>query len=773
MRARPHSPPCPNAPTPSGSRFASACATLVTAALATLAVTGVLSSTSHAAAPQPGPPVTIQRIQGPISVDGDLSEAAWKGLPAITQWYETRVGDNVEPQVKNVAYLAYDDRYFYAGFVFDDPSPASVRAPIGDHDVVPSSTDYGGVIIDSHNDGKTAQMFLSNPRGVQYDAISSDVSGEDNSPDFYWESAGRITATGWSLEIRIPFSSLRYSEGAQPTWRILLYRNYPRDRRYQFFNTRLPRDVNCFICNSSTLTGLANLPHGQHLVVAPFATAGRNSTPRAGLGSPLDDEPIDTDTGVDVKWNPLANTAIDGTLNPDFSQVESDAAQITANERFALFFAEKRPFFLEGVDLLATPMQAVYTRTITAPRAGLRATGKFGSTAYTALFTEDRGGGLVILPGPQGSDFALQDFKSRVGVARVRRDFGSSFASWLVTGREMDGGGQNVVFGPDAQWRPRPTDSFTAQALWSDSRTPNRPDLAAEWDGRRLQDHAVTAQWSHSTPRRDWFMQVQDIGKNFRADNGFIPNVGYREGFIEGGYTIRPKDKFLSRIRLFSVNWFDGDEDGRLLNRRLSVGSGMDGKLNSFIRLELNRDDIRVGTEVLDRFRPRLYIESSPGRILNFVSLDTYAGEEIDFANGRKAHGVTLIGVVSLRPGDHLELRGDASRRFIDVDASGRSGRLFTAEVERLRATWSFNSRSFVRVIGQYVQTRRDTSLYTFPIGTKDASLSTSALFAYKLNWQTVLYLGYGDSRAFLESTDQLEDSGRQWFSKVSYAWQR
>ncbi len=740
---------------------------------AILVLASLAAGRANAAAPTPGPALSIQRIQGPITVDGDLTEAAWQTVPAITQWYETRVGDNVEPQVKNVAYLAYDDKYFYAGFAFDDPAPGAVRAPIGDHDAVPSSTDYAGVILDSRNDGKTAQMFLSNPNGVQYDAISSDVSGEDNAPDFFWESAGRITATGWSLEIRIPFSSLRYSEGAEPTWGVLLYRNYPRDRRYQFFSTRLPRDVNCFICNSSPLKGLSNLPKGQHLVVAPFATAGRNSAPREGLGTPLEDDKIETDTGVDVKWNPLANTAIDGTLNPDFSQVESDAAQITANERFALFFAEKRPFFLEGVDLLSTPMQAVYTRTITAPRAGLRATGKFGSTAYTALVTEDRGGGLVILPGPQGSDFALQDFKSRVGVARVRQDRGNSFGSFLVTGREVDGGGHNVVFGPDAQWRPRPSDSFTGQALWSDSRTPNRPDLAAEWDRRRLQDHAVTLNWSHSTPHPDWFVQVQDIGKNFRADNGFMPNVGYREAYAEGGYTIRPKDKFLSRVRFFTVNYFDGDPDGRLLNRRISVGSGMDGKLNSFIRVELNRDDFRVGNQVLDRFRPRFYVESSPGRILNFVSLDAYAGEEIDFANGRKAHGLTLVGSMSVRPSDHLELRGDASRRFIDVNADGRSGRLFTAEVERVRATYSFNSRSFLRVIGQYVQTRRDTSLYTFAIGEKDASFSTSALFAYKLNWQTVLYAGFGDNRTFLESTDELENSARQWFTKISYAWQR
>src|SRR5262249_40401941 len=146
--------------------------------------------------------------------------------------------------------------------------------------------------------------------------------------------------------------------------------------------------------------------------------------------------------------------AIDATVRPDFSQIESDAAQIVANERFALSFPEKRPFFLEGSDLFSTPIHAVYTRTVTSPSLGLRGTGRIGATAYTARVAHDRGGGLVILPGPEGSDFAAQDFSSDVGVMRVRHDFGRSFVSLLATSRVIDKGGDNLVVGPDFQWRP-------------------------------------------------------------------------------------------------------------------------------------------------------------------------------------------------------------------------------------------------------------------------------------------------------------------------------
>jgi Domain of unknown function (DUF5916) len=727
-----------------------------------------------AASPEPGPPLSIVRAAGPIVIDGDLSDAGWSSVTPVTKWYETNVGDNVEPQVSNEGYLAYDDTYLYAGFRFADPDPKLIRAPFADHDQLSGSTDYGGVLIDSRNDGKSGILFLANPNGLLYDAVSNDASGEDSSPDYYWDAAGKITDNGWTLEIRIPFSSLRYSSDPVQTWRIMLYRNYPRDRHYQFFSNRLPRDVSCFVCNSSTLTGLEGLPHGSHLVVAPFATAQRNDVASNGLGEPLVNGDLKSNTGVDVKWSPLANLAIDGTIDPDFSQVEADAAQIGANERFALFYPEKRSFFLEGIDLFATPFQAVYTRSINSPSTGIRTTGRIGKTTFTALATRDQGDGLVILPGPEGSDAAFQDFRSDVGVFRARHDLGNSFVSVLATGRDIKGGGNNAVFGPDFNWRPGSSESIKGQMLWSSSRTPNRPDLATEWDGRSLQDHAALLAWSHGTRTIDWYLQGQELGPEFRADEGFIPQVGYREGYAEVGYTLRPKDTFFSRIRLFTINYYDEDYDGKELNRRISAGAGMDGRWNSFFRFELNQDQIKVGDESFSRFRPYLYLQSSPGRVLNMFTLEAYVGDEIDFANARKGSGTTLIGSVTVRPNSHLELLGNASARWLNVeDESVGTGRLFLAQVERLRTTWSFNSRSFLRLIGQYQQTSRDTSLYLFEVEPKTASFTSSALFAYKLNWQTVLYVGYGDERTFAAINQQLENSARGAFAKVSYALQR
>ncbi|MGH9360855.1 MAG: DUF5916 domain-containing protein, partial [Thermoanaerobaculia bacterium] len=669
--------------------------------------------------------------------------------------------------------LTYDDRFFYAAFEFADPEPGKIRAPYAERDNVPSTTDYGGVIVDTRNDRKTAQMFLANPRGIQYDALTGDASGEDSSPDFFWDSAGSITDQGWVLELRIPFSSLRYDGDADPqTWGILLYRNWPREYRYQMFSAKLPRGSNCFICHRNDLVGLEGLPRGGHVVAAPFLAASQAARPEAGLGTPLEDEDPEAEPGIDVKWIPDPDLAVDATINPDFSQVESDVAQIAANERFALFFPEKRPFFLEGIDLFSTPFRAVHTRSITAPRWGARATGKWGDTAYTALVAEDRGGGLVIIPGRQGSEFALQDFESLVGVARLRHDLGDSFVSFLATAREIDGGGGNRVYGPDFRWQPNGTDTVTGQLLWSESHTPERPDLAAEWNGQRLSGHAADLWWAHSTRTVDWFAEVLDIGDEYRSDNGFRPQVGYRSGFGEMGYTFRPTG-FLRRLRTFLIANYSEDSDGALLQSQVSAGTGMDGRWNSFMRLRYAFDEVTSGAETFEREQFHFHLEASPSRTVNYVALFGTVGEEVDFENTRLGDGGTVSARLTLNAFDHLELSFSGDRRWLDVRAAdGRHGRLFTADVGRLRATYTFTARAFLRLIGQWVETENDPALYTFPVADRNGGFAGSVLFAYKLNWQTVLFVGYGDNRT-LVGGDELEPAERQAFLKVSYAFQR
>ena len=611
-----------------------------------------------------------------------------------------------------------------------------------------------------------------NPRGSQADASWNDATfTEDFSPDFFYDTAAQITANGWTAEYRIPFSSLRYPKAETHTWGIQIWRNYPRDNRYFIHSNPIPRGSNCGLCHIRSITGLTGLPEGGHLVVAPYATAHEEAVPSEGAGSRLENGSVKADAGLDVKWTPGSNHALDLTVNPDFSQVEADAAQIAVNRRFALFFPEKRPFFLEGVDLLETPIQAVYTRTITSPRWGLRATGKIGESAYTLLVTEDRGGGSVILPGPLFSNFAPQDFRSTVAIGRVRHDFGSSFAGLLVTDREVRGGGHNRVLGPDVSWRPNASDQVTGQFLWSDTQTPDRPDLAAEWDGRGLTGSAADLRWQHITRAPEWFVHYRELGRGFRADDGFVPQVGLRLGEAFGGWNFYPTG-LLNRARPQFLYSYSEDRDGNLIDRNLNPGILVLGQRNLQGEVDLNMGATRIGGEIFTRTNVFFFFQIDPSRRFSRFEVDGNVGREYDFENGRVGDGLRLSTTFTVKPTDHLALEFIGNHQTLDVDGDdGRHGRLFRAQTARLKATYTFTARALLRLIGQWVETERDPSLYRFDVERKDGGFDGSALFAYKLNWQTVLFVGYGDNRALARNGD-LAATGRQFFLKVSYAFQ-
>ena len=720
-------------------------------------------------APAPPAAMHVPKTANAITLDGDLSDAAWQEAAVIDRFYETSPGDNTEPKVRTVAYVTYDNRYFYIGIRADDPTPRNIRAPFVDRDGVIGTDDNIAIFLDTRNDKRSAIEIRVNPRGIQADGIFNDANfNEDFSPDYYYDTAAKIDDKGWSAEFRIPFSSLRYDTGDPQTWNILVWRNFPREFRYGLHSAPIPRGSNCLICHMHPLTGLTGLPDASNLVVAPYATAQQNAGPRAGLGSPLENGDFESDAGFDLKWNPNANSAVDLTVNPDFSQLESDVPQITINRRFAVFFPEKRPFFLEGFDLFDTPLNVAYTRNITDPSAGVRTTGQFGSTAYTLLATQDRGGGDVILPFADGNGFAPTDWKSYATIGRVRHDLGKGFVGAVLTSREISGGGHNRVLGPDFQWRPNDSDSLTGQVLLSDTKNPVS-NLSPAWNGESSTSHAFSLGWSHQKRKYDFFLGGRDIGEDFRADLGFVTQAGFRDVEASAGLRFYPEN---SKIRYWRPSIYvtrQTDRDNETVFETVSVGvNGFGVKNTQFSFVVRPAEKVLVGNQLLEQKYAEFFVQFDPIRRIPRVTFSGSIGEQIDFANGRTGDGVTLSLGTTIRPHDRLDLRLDASREVLDVDG----GRLFTAMVERLRVQYSFSAKSLLRVIGQYVTTERDPALYDFPVSEHGGSFLGSVLYSYKLNWQTVLFLGYGDDR-LITSHDDLVATGRSVFFKVSYAYQR
>ncbi len=742
--------------------------------------------TAHAEAPNPD--LHITKTRGEIEIDGDLSDSGWVGAAAVEEFFETQPGDNSTPKARTRAWLTFDDEALYVAFDCDDPEPAKIRAPFSDRDRVDHyQQDLVQVMLDTRGDRRAAYRLSVNPRGVQNDGIFTEATQtEDTGPDFHYDAATRIDGHGWFAEMRIPFSSLHYASAEAPVWGVVLGREYPREFPFDFESNPVPRGSACLICHMRRLVGLRDLPSGSHWVVAPFATASRlTERARPGdLGSPLRNSSIDTNVGVDIKWSPASDHTLDLALNPDFSQVESDVPQLAVNNRFALFYPEKRPLFLESVDLFATPLQAVSTRTITDPDWGARATGRVGNTAYTALFARDAGGGSVVLPGAQSSDLAPQNSSSTVVIGRARRAFGDSFGGLLISTRELSGGGFNRVLGPDFQWRPNDAETVTGQLLLSDTLLPDRTDLAAEWDGSRLRSSATSLEWLHLTRRFVSDTQVTVIGAGFRDDNGFIPQVGFRHASWVVGPNFYPSGA-ITWLHPYVTSEVSQTTEGQRLGRTVSPGVNINGPLAMSLDVRYHiADQLLSGDRLFDLKFGELELNMSPSRRFDRLGLQLRLGDDVDFTDNRLGHGGDIKVSATVRPIDRLELIVDGERQWLDVDRTERSrARLFTASVARVKATIHFSPRAYLRLLSERIRADRDVSLYDGcglpqepPLrecpSPREQSRLDSALFSYKLNWQTLAYVGYQSNR-LLSPSGSMEVNDKQIFLKLAYAWRR
>ena len=708
---------------------------------------------------EPNRTLHIPRVAEPPKLSDFVEGRVRQADARVVDFFQRTPGDGVPVSRPTTAYLSYDDDNLYAVFVCGD-HPEQVRAHVARREAI-GGDDRVSLFLDTFQDHRRAYVFSANALGIQQDSIVTEGQPEDFRFDTVWHTQGRKTSHGYVVWMAIPFKSLRFSDQAVQTWGIALGRTIPARSEAAYW-PHISRRVQSFTAQMGTVMGIERVSPTRNVQLIPYAAFTRARLLGSSASYATTD---DTQGGLDAKWTPNADTALDATINPDFSQIESDVAQIGANERFALFFPEKRPFFLESVDLYATPLQAVYTRAIADPKWGGRGTGRFGNTQYTALVTEDQGGGSVIIPGPDNSSLALLEQGSTDGILRVRHDVGKSFVSLLATARELKGTGYNRVLGPDFQWSVG-GHKLTGQYLYSASETPNDPVAAEEWDGRRLSGHAGDVWYTYNTEHYDAYVEYKDIADEFRADLGFLPQVGIREGFTETGWTFRPTG-FFSRIRPFVVADRTEDRDGGLVFRMASPGVGTDFQWNGFARVRWSWDRIRA-QDGQDHPRRQLVFSSniSPSLVVSRIQLDGQVGEEIDFATGRTGHGLRANLFASFRPGNHVELQTVLNRQYLDVPRTpdAAESRLFTATVARLRATYTFNRRSFLRLILQDVDNEHVEQGNTHV-------LQGSALFSYKLNWQSVLFVGYGDDRVE-DTLENLQPARRSVFIKLSYAFQ-
>jgi hypothetical protein len=705
------------------------------------------------------------RIDTEIRVDGQLEESAWGGAPTFELAYETRPAENGPAAMKTEVWIAYDSSNLYAAFRAHDPDPMQIRARYADRDAA-FNDDFVGLVLDTFHDSRRGFEFFVNPFGVQMDLSQNEMTGaEDNSWDAIWDSAGRLTPTGYEVEIRIPFTSLRFpSTAGEMTWGIDAVRMVPRGQRYRLGLNPLARGNNCYLCQAADLTGISGVRPARSIELDPTVTASATRE-RATLDGPLEDGDTEVEPGLTAHWGITPNMTLTGAVNPDFSQVEADAAQLAVNTQFALFFPEKRPFFLEGADLFETRFNAIYSRNIADPEWGLKLTGKSGKNAIGAIVAVDRRTNFL-LPSSQGSNLATVEDENLSTILRYRRDlFGATTGGFFYTGREGDGY-HNRLFGGDILFRWQ--DGVKAMRVELMGSTTQYPEAIAAVTGENgeLNGHGFRTVFQHTSREWMYYLLYRDIAKDFRADLGFVPQVDIRQIGAALERAWYPQKRGWSEFRLGTEPYNLEDQDGQHLERRVNAYVWAQGPRQSFLRADVTEGDRFYLDETFDTDRVTLYGEFQAHPDV-FATAQVIVGNEVDFANARQGEQVRIDPGVRWNAGRHLRLNLDHSYESLDVDG----GRLFTANLTQLRATYQFNNRTFFRWIGQHLDVEREQDLYTFTVDAHSQDFFNQLLFSYKINPITVLFLGYSDTYFGNEQFDVKQQSGTLFF-KVGYAWQ-
>lgn len=703
-----------------------------------------------------------------IKIDGVLNEEAWKHPEKIGIDYEWTPGDATTPPVKTDVMVTFDEKNFYIAFVCYDPDPKKIRAHLMDRDSINTfiQDDHISFMLDTFNDERRAFQFRVNPLGVQADAIFSEMEGyEDFSWDAIWSSAGKITNFGYVVEVAIPLNQLRFpkDKGVQ-TWGIEADRSYPRNARHRMSTHVRDRNKNCILCQFNKAIGFEGLSPGKNLEFDPTLTMVRtDKIDNFPVGS-LESGKIEAEPGISARWGITSNLVLNAAVNPDFSQIEADVQQLEVNNRYAIRYPEKRPFFLEGADFFLTPLEAIFTRTVFDPYWGGKLTGKIGRNAIGFYTTRDKFNNIII-PSNQGSSSLSMNNDVFNGVFRYRRDVGKGSAlGFLYTGRAGDEYSNHVV-GGDGFFRFGRSKTLNVQFLRSQTEYPD--DIAATYgqETGNFGGNAIFADFTHFSRNLIYEIQYTDLSSGFRADSGFIPRVDYRK--IDAYITpvIWGKSgSWFNRISFLLRGWHVADQDGNLTDQKLYLNFSYQGPLQSFAQTAINISKEVYNGETFNVNYLQFYGEMKPGGGVYYFFYTKY-GDAIDYTNTRLGNSLQLNPGIELGIGRHINL--NLSHVYEKFDFEGE--KVYTANLLQAKFIYNLDIRTFVRAIVQYTHIDRNTGLYIVPVDEKTKGVFTQFLFSYKINPQTVLFLGYSDNHYGLKGID-LTRTDRTFFLKIGYA---
>ncbi|MCE5251671.1 carbohydrate binding family 9 domain-containing protein [bacterium] len=719
----------------------------------------------------------VPKVDSTVHVDGILDDAVWTNAVKIDANIEVRPGENIPAPVKMEVLLAYNESHVFVAFKAYDPDPSQIRAHITDRDNI-WDDDWVLILFDTFNDQRRSYDFFCNPYGIQADEIETSDGG-GGSWDAIWDSAGRITDEGYIVEMAIPFRALNFQPGDEDQiWSFDAVRSYPRTVRHHIGAFPRDRNNNCYLCQAEKLTGFSGVKPGRNIDIATtFSTGGateRDELDGGGYG-PMKETDRRIDPGITARWGVTPNINISFTANPDFSQVEADAAQMDINTRFPLYYSEKRPFFIDNVDIFNTGDRLVHTRTLADPDWGLRLTGKEGKNTF-GLFTVRDSYTPLVFSGTDGADNTTLSMQSTGTVLRYKRDVGkSSYLGILATDRESEAY-HNRLGGFDARFKFTPKNQFNAQYFCTNTRYPDETSSEFDQKSGDFGGFLYNIELVRYTDKYSVYGLTKAISPGFRSDLGFITQTGYRYNEIGCQYMWRNgPEHWYNWLSIYTGYDLMHDWNNNPLFRRVMGNFNYNGPLQSWFGMEGRHDDERYNNtdfrmnsfDVWGGLRPVSSLQ---------LSFNCRAGDGIDYDNTRAGTVLNSSQWATFYIGRRLSFNLGNTVQKLDVP----QGRLFTANVGNFKTMYNFTSRMFLRVNLQYTDYRRNTSLYNdSDVESRTRKLASQILIAYKINPQTMFFLGYSDNyntNNFRDSRGEPDNSviqtNRAVFTKIGYSLQ-
>jgi len=755
---------------------------LIVTTIVALFISGSVIADDPDFKPNETPRLSIPLTDDPVIIDGELDDESWKHAAKAENFTEFIPNEGTEPPVKTTALITYDKENIYVAFICEDDS-ALVRASLTERDNM-WHDDFVGIFLDTYGNSTWAYYFFSNPIGIQGDELFSSISGEDTSIDLIYFSEGKITSGGYQVEMAIPFSSLRFPDKNIQNWRINFWRTHPREDRTRYSWANMSQDNSCWLCQIGYLDGIENIESASSIDILPYIVGSQSGAlaDQDDQNSSFNNKDIKGTMGFNIKWAATSSVTIEGALNPDFSQVESDAGQIDINSTFALYYPEKRPFFQEGSDLFNTFQNIVYTRSINNPIVSTKLIGRWENStlAFLSAYDEDT---PYIIP---LEEFSLNAYpgESLSNLLRYKYNYGeNNHIGMLISDRRYDAGGFDNNTSFDALYRfwdnyqleIQYTKSFTKES--NDSTLTYYADdssFNAKFQDSRFGDtkynpafngeeyNGDVSYFSIKRNARHWSFDLnfRQASPTFRAGNGFYTQNDSRFLNLWTGYTFYFEDNFLfNRIQPYFHTARFWNYDGLTKDEWIapSLYMNLKGQTDMEIGWIINSENYsRKQFNSINRFY--LHINSRFSEEITLGAFLRY-GNFIDRNDLVKGHGFQALEMWStIKPMVNFTFQpswtyGELIRN--DTDDFSFAGYIF-----RIRFNYQFSREASLRLISEY--------------NNFSDRFALEPLFSYEVNPFTIFYIGMSQNqknfkKRWINEIYNWQATSRQYFMKFQY----